>query len=351
MTLAAPSCESLNVADAQAIRNFLASIGTGDIGGIARLEGGRNNRVYRVNRRGERIVVKWYHNDAIGKHDRLAAEFAFVRFANEHGINETPKAIACDRTRNMAAYEFIEGAPLQPGEVGARECAAAAAFVRSLNAHRESAAARALPAAAEACFSIDDHLSLVAERIARLAAIQPRDEIDCKAMAFVDERLLKSWQRVESKSMRQSRRNRIDPAAILSPIDRCLSPSDFGFHNALRRPDGTLAFIDFEYAGWDDPAKLVGDFFCQPAVPAPMACYESFVRDVAQLFERPDVHRTRIELLRSVYQIKWCCIALNEFLPDDARRRRFAGQVESLTKAKAQQLALARNLLAAIDVD
>jgi hypothetical protein len=27
--------------------------------------------------------------------------------------------------------------------------------------------------------------------------------------------------------------------------ERTLSPSDYGFHNALRRPDGTLVFLDF----------------------------------------------------------------------------------------------------------
>ena len=31
--------------------------------------------------------------------------------------------------------------------------------------------------------------------------------------------------------------------------------------------DGRLWFIDFEYAGWDDPAKTVCDFFCQPGLP------------------------------------------------------------------------------------
>lgn len=351
MTLAAPLRDSLNVADVQAIRDFLASIGAGDVGDITQLEGGRNNRVFRVNRRGERIVIKRYHNDATNKHDRLAAEFAFVRFANEHGIDETPKAIACGRTRNMAAYEFIEGATIQPGEVGAQECDAAAAFVTSLNAHRESAAARALPPAAEACFSIDDHLALVTGRIARLAAIQPRDEIDREAMAFVDDKLLKAWERVESRAVRHSRCHGIDPAEALLPNDRCISPSDFGFHNALRRPDGALTFIDFEYGGWDDPAKLLGDFFCQPAMPAPITCYDSFLADVTQLFDRPDVHRTRIEILRPVYQVKWCCIALNEFLPGDARRRQFAGQVESLPETKARQLALARKMLAAIDVE
>ena len=44
-------------------------------------------------------------------------------------------------------------------------------------------------------------------------------------------------------------------SAALPKETRCLSPSDFGFHNALLEATGKLRFVDFEYAGWDDPAK------------------------------------------------------------------------------------------------
>jgi len=53
-------------------------------------------------------------------------------------------------------------------------------------------------------------------------------------------------------------------AQALPADETCLSPSDFGFHNALVDPSGALSFLDFEYAGRDDPAKPVSDFFCQP---------------------------------------------------------------------------------------
>src|SRR6266480_4587472 len=55
-------------------------------------------------------------------------------------------------------------------------------------------------------------------------------------------------------------------AAALPQASRILSPSDFGFHNAIRRPDGTLAFVDFEYFGWDDPAKTIVDFLLHPGM-------------------------------------------------------------------------------------
>ena len=43
--------------------------------------------------------------------------------------------------------------------------------------------------------------------------------------------------------------------------EKTVSPSDFGFHNCLRNLDGNLIFFDFEYFGWDDPVKLISDFY------------------------------------------------------------------------------------------
>ena len=57
------------------------------------------------------------------------------------------------------------------------------------------------------------------------------------------------------------------PETELAPQHRCLSPSDFGFHNALLRGRPGVpgardwVFLDFEYFGWDDPAKTV-PIFC-----------------------------------------------------------------------------------------
>ena len=66
-------------------------------------------------------------------------------------------------------------------------------------------------------------------------------------------------------------------SSALSPDDCCLSPSDFGFHNALVDDDGQVTFLDFEYAGRDDPAKLVSDFFCQPEIPVPLDYHATFI--------------------------------------------------------------------------
>jgi hypothetical protein len=133
----------------------------------------------------------------------------------------------------------------------------------------------------------------------------------------------------------------IDAFSELESAQRCISPSDFGFHNALRETDGRIRFLDFEYAGWDDPAKMAGDFFAQLAVPVPDRLFEPFVRECLQSFVRPVELIKRAELLRPLYQVKWCCIALNVFLPEHIARRKFANPLLVETALKRTQLAKA----------
>jgi hypothetical protein len=127
--------------------------------------------------------------------------------------------------------------------------------------------------------------------------------------------------------------------------DRCLSPSDFGFHNTIRATDGHLCFIDFEYAGWDDPAKLVADFFCQPELPVPPRFFEEFAQVIARQTSNPELHLSRFRFLLPVYRLKWCCILLNEFLPAGAERRRFAYPTLSDQTRKEEQLQKVRSAL------
>ena len=120
-------------------------------------------------------------------------------------------------------------------------------------------------------------------------------------------------------------------------LARLLSPSDFGFHNAILEKNNTLRFIDFEYAGWDDPAKLVCDFFCQPEVPVPLTYFEAVTHFIAGKASNPPDLWSRIDLLFPVYHLKWCTIILNDFLPVGNARRRFARQ-PNVTDRKIKQL-------------
>lgn len=328
---------------------LLAGAGLGTIDLIEPLTGGGNNRTYRVAAAGRDLLLKAYFRDPADPRDRLRAEFDFSRFAWDRGVRALPEPIARDVANALGLYAFIHGRMLEAHEVTPARVDESLDFYIAVNRHRADPAAGQLADGSEAYFSLADHLAGVGRRVARLDEIAGESAVDQEARAFVAAELKPAWDRLVAR-VRASIDREGDPP--LPRDQRCLSPSDFGFHNAMlvtRGPgEGRLVFHDFEYAGWDDPAKTAGDFFCQPRVPVPPALFEHFVRRLVDSLGLPASHVRRAELLRGVYQVKWCCIIMNEFLPLGARRRRFATSEANAEARKVRQLAQARAGLARV---
>jgi hypothetical protein len=82
------------------------------------------------------------------------------------------------------------------------------------------------------------------------------------------------------------------------------------------------------------------------------AHFERFAAAALSPFE--DVGRIieRTRLLSPAFRARWSCIALNEFLPDAARRRRFAdaGEARDTEQRKLEQLDKARALFSEPDL-
>jgi hypothetical protein len=330
------------VPDRAAVLALLARAGLDGEATLHSLAGGANNRVFRVDSGGRAGLLKAYFQHPEDPRDRLGAEFSFLRFAWESGVRCVPRPLASDRRHDLGLYEFVEGRPLGADEVTGDAVREAVDFYHILNRGKDRPEARALPAASEACFSMAEHLECVEQRLRRLRAIPRSSPVDRQAAALVEGELGAAWRAVAEGVRQGARELGASLDGHLGAGERCLSPSDFGFHNAMLAPDGRLRFIDFEYAGWDDPAKLVCDFFCQPAIPVPLRHWAAFVESVVGTLPRADRHRRRCQLLLPVYQIKWCSILLNDFAPVSGERRRFAGPGRDSEERKVEQLRKAR---------
>lgn len=308
-----------------AVRGLLSQIGAeGDVA-LQRLSPGRNNRVYRVEAGAGRFLLKAYFSHPDDPRDRLQAEFGFCRFVWDRGIRAVPESLAADDEERLALYEWIDGRALSAGDLAREHVTAAIDFFVELNRHRRHPGAGTLPAASEACFDLRNHLRQVSSRLRSLEEMPSATPLHGAARQFVKSELQPSWRRITAAVADQSARVGTAPDEVLDEAARCLSPSDFGFHNALLEPSGRVRFIDFEYAGWDDPAKTVCDFFCQPQVPVPAEFLRDFVQGVADAVPECNDLPRRVALLLPVYRVKWCAIMMNEFLPAGASRRGFAG--------------------------
>ncbi len=138
------------------------------------------------------------------------------------------------------------------------------------------------------------------------------------------------------------------PALILTaelPQEwRSLVPSDFGFHNSLRRNDGSLVFVDFEYFGWDDPVKLTADILLHPGgTLLPSATGSDSARRRRGFTAMIRHLRAGCRPICRCSGLRWVLILLNEFIPERWRRRVLAGDTGSWSEAKARQLPARRN--------
>lgn len=314
------------------------------------MQGGRNNRIFFVvYDNGTKILLKSYFQHPLDKRNRLKTEYDFMNYAWNNKIRCLPKPIAADFNNNLGIYEFIEGQKLSFSEINKKKLKQALDFFIEINKHKNTLEAKNLPIASEACFSIKEHLNNVENRINKLKNIKNNSEIDYKALSFVQNDLSKAWQEALLHARECINSYELDHDKYILEKDRCISPSDFGFHNALLNNDNKLIFIDFEYSGWDDPAKMVCDFFCQPEVPVQRKYFDYFAETVVVDTSYPKNFRNRIKVLLPVYKIKWCCILLNEFLNAGSDRRNFAYGKSDLNQRKINQLGKTKEYLNAFN--
>jgi hypothetical protein len=302
---------------------------------LTKLHGGANNQVFRVDAGPHRTVLKIYFQHPSDRRDRMGVEFAFGTVLWNGGIKTIPRPLLKNETQKLALYSFVPGRWISGDEVSDALVDQAATFFQQINEQKTDSDAIALPLASEAYFSVPQHLAGVGHRVDALRHIKVNSEADRQVQQFLTDHVMPAWEQV--------RENLTGFDSDVKVGDRCLSPSDFGFHNALIDAAGVVTFLDFEYAGWDDPARTICDFFCQPKIPVPTKYFDRFANALAACSENPASVIARAKRLFPLYQVKWCCILLNEFLPVDQKRRHFSDakmdreqhKIEQLKKAQA----------------
>ncbi len=312
---------------------------------IERLRGGRNNVVAATHVDGRKLVAKLYFTHPDDPRDRAGAEFGFVSLLWAHGVRCIPEPVAHDPAAGIAVFGHIEGDRLRPGDVGWDEVAQLVAHLSALRRLTGVEAARGLPDASEAHFSVASFVAAMTARLARLrAALADTETGQGVALRFVERELVPAATVVCEQLERTCKAIGLGSDEVLAPPDRTLSPADFGFHNALRGADGRLTFLDFEYAGWDDPATVLAQGCLAPAVPLPRALHGRFLNHLGPLLGDTVAITSRLRAIYPLVALKWCMVALNEALSVSRERRAFAG-AEADSSSAAEQVALARRLL------
>jgi hypothetical protein len=279
----------------------MAAIGAsmGAIERVAPAMSGGNSMAFLVHTSEGRFFVKRYPDRQLDPRRRCETETSALRWMGEHGL-PVPNLISADDSLGLAVHGFVEGSSIDQPSVDDVE--RAADFVERLAIH----AKEERPEFDDASEHFGSPLDLI-DQVERRLVLGERSDYEPCAEFFRTE-LRPAFQR-EATRIKTVMGGRLERSL---PIEaRTLSPSDFGFHNALRTRTG-IVFVDFEYFGWDDPAKLVCDFLLHPGFRSTRETQGRWLERVRATFG-PDVVDRAIAML-PLTAIRWEAIILKPFV-------------------------------------
>jgi len=314
----------------------LAEISTDILGAAVRnvssVHGGGNNSIYKIESASAAYALKFYPSQSEDLRDRLGHEYGALEFLNANGIECIPTPIGCRRDQGCALYEWVDGKRID--EVGISDVDALVDFLEQLQSLRNANGVDKISPASASCFCPADVVGQLLDRLVRIE----HEAVKSKALgAFLSNYIRPSAETVMDGVKERCRAEGIDFNTPMPWASRALSPSDFGFHNALKDKAGRIVFIDFEYFGWDDPAKMISDLMWHPGMNLPDGMAGYFRDRMSSYFGPQDPELSlRLNLLSPLFGLIWCLILLNEFLPERWARREAAGHVDAETSRNRQ---------------
>ena len=294
---------------------------------MVRAGGGGNSRIYKVITDDRLFTLKEYPTMEHDTRSRLETERRALELMHRHGIGAIPAWIAAEG--NFALMTWMEGVVVkQPKAVDIDD---AAAFLGRIHLIRQTTGEDEMPLASEACLSGQ----MIADQLEkRVAALMTYINENPPLMNF----LTGTFRPALTKRLVAAKKF----SGFTKPLphaQQTLIAADFGFHNAIRTPDGHLYFIDFEYFGWDDPVKLMCDFLLHPATPLTDAMKKTFYLHMLGIYS--EQLEARFAAYYPLFGLRWALILLNEFIPKRWAARQHASGAANWDEVKTAQLAKA----------
>jgi hypothetical protein len=319
----------------QALQNFFPEL---EVNKVERQTGRGNSRVYKLTTSSSKnYILKAYPDLQFDRRPRLQTEFAACIELSSRSY-PVAKAISFQDHLGWGIYDWIDGTPIEnPDQAFLRS---AVEFVQrlALDSKVNGAFAQMEPAS-EACFSGLEITMQIEKRLIKLKAVAEPD-----LNAFIANEFTPIFETAVDIS------KTISGNSFIEPLHRSLqiaSPSDFGSHNALRLTCGNITFIDFEYFGWDDPVKLVCDFYWHPGMNLSFQLRQQWLDSARTIFQNDIEFSKRLTSYLPLFGLRWCLIILNEFLKPEMSRRLHANPIKTGAQSDigSQQLRKAKTLL------
>jgi len=235
--------------------------------------------------------------------DRLCNEYQAVKLIRTLGYKNVPEPLGHHLSLGVGVYEWIPGARRREADEHAVE--KVLEFLYFLSRQNVRAKFSTFSSASASVFSGQQLVEQIKERIS---------EFECDGVVYgVQHFVRNSIAPVFQDTFLYARKNWSETSFTkkLDPENRVLSPSDLGAHNWLHGETDDIYFLDFEYFGWDDPAKLICDFLLHPGMELNNSSRLAWIHGVNGLYGRSVLRRA--EAMYGVLGVALCLIVLNQF--------------------------------------
>lgn len=294
---------------------------------IEKHPGRGNSAIYKLQlSNGKKAALKVY--PSISFHDRLSSEFNSTKILKELKISNVQKPKSFDKNLGVATFEWIEGKT--KFNYGKTELKKALSFLDNLHQNSSAKQFESFPYAADACLKGRDIESQINRRLFQFENLSIEylglnNFLNNEFKPLLGEII--SWSKstwpIDSNYDKDLEKNEL-----------ILSPSDFGFHNAIYLQNRSLVFHDFEYFGWDDPVKLISDFSHHAAMNLSEEMQKFWFKGAIDIYG--DKLIERLISAWPLFGLNWCLIILNEY-KDEVWNRRCAAD-ETKKKLREQNL-------------
>jgi thiamine kinase-like enzyme len=286
---------------------------------IEKLNGGINNPTYLFFNKKYKFVLKQIKAEPSPTFNNYLAEKQLLTLASTVAVTNVPKLISALDNERVLILEYI-----QPDNIenlfnvnlfSIKECIN---FIKKLNSDPQLSHKTITQRAADSSCKLSEHILNIDLRISNFNTDHLPTELNTKASELLS-LLVKKWGDLKNESIEYLNNN-----PSINTIDEnfmIVSPSDFGFHNIIIK-NNKLVFIDFEFSGWDDPAKMYCDFILQPKFQIPREFYnllnENFLNK-----EYRNLYKDRTYWLYKLLKFKWHTIRHSYLNKDKFKRNEY----------------------------
>ena len=274
-------------------------------------------------------ILKIYPEFDGDNRNRFETERLFLKFLKLNNIKNCPEIYYSNKSYNFLLISFIEGIQIKDyKDVNLMEIAD---FSLKLNKSPLKIKENILPLASEAKFNLIDIMKLIKFKSREKELKFKQIKKDSFFIEWFNNQLLRDI----SVNL-----NYIEDNFSLYDIDdsqKIISQSDVGFHNMISNKE-QLFFIDFEYAGWDNPMKYISDWILQPDSFFPYEKPLEFFDPIAKSVFKKVNWKKEIKPYLLLYRLRWCLILTNQLnnkdLPQEKLVKKFSKLKEYHQKSK-----------------